>query len=205
MSSRAPKTRDLDQPLRRNFFVIFARLCRKKVKKVIERSQINVNKNLQVPLTRYVFYPQCIAVFFFTAAQNQNGYVSDRLDIDLKASTDTTLSIVQCCWAVYMEMIFFSCQVWQKGFMLPPQGFPLQHQNRALVATGFFIKDSSIVTLQTQTLQWSWVIYRQCQPIFSVFLWMQPLIYTLMHTPSGMCSIFCTPSFNSHKSIGIFK
>lgn len=98
--------------------------------------------------TYHVFYPACTTVFF-TAAQNQDGYVSDRLDIDLKASTDTTLSVPQCCCAVYMEMgaIFFPCQLWQKGFMLPPEGFPLQHQNCALVATGFFIKKSSIVTL----------------------------------------------------------
>lgn len=151
--------------------------------KLTERSEINADKNLLLLLTYHVFYPQCTAVFF-KAAQSQDGYMSDRLDIDLKASTDTTLSILQWWWAVYTEMgaIFFSCQVWQKGFMLPPQGFPLQHQNGTLVATGFFMKNSSIVILQTQShLQWSWVIYRQCQPIFSVF----PICCTILFLPVG--------------------
>lgn len=139
----------------------------------------------------------------FTAAQNQDGYVSNWLDIDLKQPTETAISLLQCCWAVYMEMdlIFFSYQVWQKRFRIPPQGFPLQHQNCTLVGTGFFINNPSIVTLQTWNhWQRSWVIYRQCQPIFSVFPWTQPLIYTLMLTLSGMCSTCYTSSFNCNKS-----
>lgn len=90
-------------------------------KKVLKRPQIHLNGNLWLMLTPHSFYPQCTAVFF-TAAQNWDGHVSNRLDIDLKAFTDTTLSVLQCCWAVDSEMdtIFFSCQVWQKVFMLPP-------------------------------------------------------------------------------------
>lgn len=73
------------------------------------------------------------------------------------------------------------------------EGFPLQRQNCTLVATGFFIKDSSIVTPQTSGhLARSWVIYRGCQRIFSIFPWMQPLIYTTLLKLSGMCSVCCT-------------
>lgn len=45
------------------------------------------------------------------------------------------------------------------------RGLSLQHQNHTLVATGFFIKDTAIVTpLSSTHLVCSWVIYWQCQP-----------------------------------------
>lgn len=78
--------------------------------------------------------------------------------------------------------------------------FPLQRQNCTLVATGFFIKDSSIVTPQTSGhLAWSWVIYRGCQPFSSIFPWMQPLIHTLLLKPSGMLNVLYW--FKCNKSI----
>lgn len=131
-----------------------------------ERSQINANRNLL--LHQYVLPTMHRSVFHSGAKPR---YASDWLDIDLKASTDTTLSILQRCRAAHTQMgaIFFSCQVWQKGFMLPPRDFPLKRQNCTLV-TRFFIKNFPTVALKTQShLQQSWVIYRKCESIFGVF------------------------------------
>lgn len=48
------------------------------------------------------------------------------------------------------------------------QGLSLQHENHTLVATGFFMKDTAIVTpLSSTHLVCSWVIYSQCRAFWS--------------------------------------
>lgn len=173
--------------------------------KVTERSQINSNKNLLLLLTYYVFYPQCTTVFF-TAAQNQAGYVSDRLDVDLKASTDTTLSILQCCRAVYMEMgaIFLSSVI--EGIHAASSRFAPPASKPRTCSYWIFYKelfhcDSSNPEPFTVVMSYLPTV----SPFLAYFLECSHLSIPWCSHSAVCAQHVAWSSFNCNKSIGIFK
>lgn len=79
------------------------------------------------------------------------------------------------------------------------QVLSLQRQNHTLVATGFFIKDTAIVTpLSSTHLVCSWVIYWQCQALWSL---LSPGTHTWVHAHTHTeYPDAHMPSFSTHKN-----
>lgn len=87
--------------------------------------------------------------------------------------------------------------MWRKGVQIlqPPRFFPLWHKNYTLVAAGFFIKDAAMVgPLSSTHLVCSWVIYRPCQPLQSLFT--LTLTYT-QNIPLHVCLLFAVTLIES--------